>query len=138
MRTKYLIKDISEQLELNPKTIRFYEDEGIIPKAKRNKSNYRVYTTHDVNRISFVKKARALGFSIEDIKKILAIRDGGEFPCCTVISILENNDKELEKKIKEMQDFKHKIEGVIKTFKDNIKLGKDGEICGLIENLFEN
>ncbi|MFN8673818.1 MAG: MerR family transcriptional regulator [Candidatus Sericytochromatia bacterium] len=137
MRTKYLIKDISELLDLNPKTIRFYEDEGIIPKAKRNKSNYRVYTTHDVNRIAFVKKARALGISIEDIKKIIAIREGGELPCCTVISILERNEKELEEKIQEMQNFKDKISHVIKNFKENIKVGKNGEICGLIENLFQ-
>ena len=45
--------------------------------------------------------------------------------------------KELEEKIQEMQNFKDKISHVIKNFKENIKVGKNGEICGLIENLFQ-
>lgn len=138
MTKKVLIKDISKELNLNPKTIRFYEEIGIIPKAKRNESNYRVYTAKDVERIAFVKKARLLGFSIEDIKKIIEIRETGNYPCCTVINILEKQEKELEKRIEEMIEFKTKLTDITKTFKENIKVGEKGQICGLIEILFKD
>lgn len=132
-----LIKDISAKLDLNPKTVRFYEDIGLIPKPKRNESNYRIYSEDDLKILSFVKKARTLGISTQDIKKIINLRKKGTLPCCTVISILEKEEQDLEQKIQEMIAFKEKLSQTVKSFKENIEKGADGKICGLIEQLFE-
>jgi DNA-binding transcriptional MerR regulator len=132
-----LIKDIAEKLDLNPKTIRFYEDIGLIPKPQRNQSNYRIYSEDDIKTLSFVKKARSLGISTQDIKKIINLRKKGTLPCCTVIGILEKEEKDLEQKIQEMILFKEKISRTVKSFKENIEKGSEGKICGLIEQLFE-
>ena len=136
MKDEILIKEISEKLDINPKTIRFYEDINLIPKAKRNGSNYRVFSDKDIERISFVKKARTLGLSIEDIKKIIAIREGGDLPFPAVIDILEEQEKQLEIRIREMISFKEKISKVTKNFKENLSVCEQGKICGLIEILF--
>ncbi len=136
MKKALLINDISKQLDMNTKTIRFYEDIGLIPKAKRNESNYRVYTNKDIERISFVKKSRSLGFSIEEIKKIIKIREDGTLPHETVINTLEEQKKNLDQRIKEMVLFKDKLTNVIENFKNNLDVCQQGKICGLIEPLF--
>jgi MerR family Zn(II)-responsive transcriptional regulator of zntA len=132
-----LIKELSKKLDMNPKTIRFYEDIGVIPKAERNVSNYRIYTQNDVKRLGFVKKARELGLTIENIKNIMSIREKGNLPGNEVVDLLEKESVDLEQKIKEMIAFKEKLDKCIKNFKKNINVCSSGDICGLIEILFE-
>ncbi len=137
MSNGLLISQLSEMLNINPKTIRFYEETGVIPKAQRNSSNYRIYTHNDFKRLSFVKKARELGLSIDNIKNIMSIRENGHLPGNQVISLLEKESLDLETKIKEMVIFKEKIDQCINNFKEKIDVCGSGEICGLIEILFE-
>jgi DNA-binding transcriptional MerR regulator len=137
MANGLLIKELSDKLGMNPKTIRFYEDEGVIPKAKRNESNYRVYSEDDYKRLSFIKKARVLGLSIDNIKNIINIRENGNLPHDEVIDFLEKESVDLEKKIKEMIEFKQKLDSCITDFKGHKDMCKKGDICGLIEVLFE-
>lgn len=132
-----LINDISKKLGINSKTIRFYEDIGLIPKPKRNESNYRVYSNEDIETLSFVKKSRELGFSIEEIKNIIKIRENGDLPKDVVIQTLEEQKSTLEKRIKEMIVFNDKLSKVIDNFKNNEHVCKKGKICGLIEILLD-
>ncbi len=137
MENTLLIKELAQRLDISPKTIRFYEEEGVIPKAKRSENNYRYYTEDDFKRLNFVKKARALGMSIEEIRKIFDIREKGNMPCCTVVSMLEKHLNDTEKKIEELTEFKNNLSNTINKFKKNMDVGEQGEVCGLIENLFE-
>jgi DNA-binding transcriptional MerR regulator len=137
MNKNLLINDISKKLGMNSKTIRFYEDIGLIPKPERNESNYRIYTNKDIETISFVKKARNLGFTIDEIKNIIKIRENGDLPRDMVINTLEEQKDQLEKRIDEMIIFKEKLSKVIADFKDNLNVCQKGKICGLIELLLE-
>lgn len=137
MESNLLIKELANMLDISPKTIRFYEDEGVIPKAKRDKNNYRYYSNDDYKRLKFIKKARALGMSITEIRKIFEIRQNGDMPCCKVVETLEKHLIETEKKIQELLSFKESLSNTINVFKDNMNVGQKGEICGLIENLFD-
>lgn len=137
MENTLLIKELAQMLDISPKTIRFYEEEGVIPKARRNESNYRYYTDDDYKRLKFIKKARALGMSIEEIRKIFEIRENGNMPCWTVVSTLEKHLRETEKKIEELVSFKNNLSNTIDKFKNNMEIGEEGEVCGLIEHLFD-
>ena len=137
MKSNLLINELAKEVNLTPKTIRFYEEIGIIPKPERNESNYRIYKHQDIKKIAFVKKSRDLGLSLEEIKNIMNIREKGNYPCGTVIELLENQVVNLEIKIKEMTEFKEKLGNSVVNFKEHFELGKNGNICGLIENLFE-
>lgn len=129
-----LIHELCEILNINPKTIRFYEQENIIPKARRNKSNYRVYDESDVKLIDFIRKARGIDFSLDDIKDIIRIKQTGDVPCKKVIATLEKKINDLDSKIKEMIDFKKGLEKNLVEFNKNKDKCSDGVICGLIEN----
>lgn len=58
-------------------TVRYYEREGLLSKAERTASGYRLYTPADIGRLQFIRKAKALGFTLDDITELLRLQDGG-------------------------------------------------------------
>jgi DNA-binding transcriptional MerR regulator len=58
-------------------TVRYYEREGLLSRAQRTASGYRLYSASDVERLRFIRQAKALGFTLEDIAELLRLQDGG-------------------------------------------------------------
>ncbi|MFQ5433464.1 MAG: MerR family DNA-binding transcriptional regulator, partial [Anaerolineae bacterium] len=79
----------AHELGINPKTIRYYEEIGLIPQAQRTETGYRIYAQVDLDRIAFILRARELDFSLDDIGEILALREGGEAPCLYVTELVQ-------------------------------------------------
>jgi DNA-binding transcriptional MerR regulator len=78
MSLQLKIGEVAKGAGVRVDTVRFYEREGLLPKASRSHSGYRMFTTATVERVAFVKKAQALGFTLEEIADILrSIERGG-------------------------------------------------------------
>ena len=88
---------------VNAKLIRHYESLGIIPKATRTESGYRVYTDNDVHTLTFVRRARTLGFSMKEIKKLVGLWRNRSRASAEVKSMAQAHIEALEGKIKELQ-----------------------------------
>ncbi len=58
-------------------TVRYYEREGLLGTARRTDAGYRLYSDADVSRLQFIRKAKALGFTLDDIAELLQLQDGG-------------------------------------------------------------
>jgi DNA-binding transcriptional MerR regulator len=71
MRSELTIGNVSKQTGLSTKTIRFYEDEGLVPPPRRSESGYRLYSPADVQRLGFIRRARLLGIDLAAIKSLL-------------------------------------------------------------------
>jgi MerR family transcriptional regulator, copper efflux regulator len=67
------IGELARRAEVGIDTIRYYEREGLLPKAQRLPSGYRVYAEQDVRRLRFVRRAKALGFTLPEIRELLAL-----------------------------------------------------------------
>jgi Cu(I)-responsive transcriptional regulator len=92
---------------VSAKMIRHYEAIGLIPAADRRDSNYRDYGAAEVHRLGFIRRARDLGFSIEEIRNLLALWGDRERSSAAVKALTLKHVKELEAKIaalKEMRD----------------------------------
>lgn len=89
---------------VNAKLIRHYESIGIIPKAGRSDSGYRTYSEADVNMLSFVKRARNMGFSMKEIKKLVSLWRNKSRASSEVKNLAMNHVKEMEQKIAELHD----------------------------------
>lgn len=63
---------------LSVETIRYYEREGILPEPARTPANYRLYAAESVERLHFVRRAKSLGFSLAEIRTLLALQQGGD------------------------------------------------------------
>lgn len=90
---------------VNAKMIRHYEGIGLIKAAKRSSSGYRHYDNSDLNVLSFIKRARTLGFPIKDIKRLLALWQGHR-PSAEVKKIAIAHIAELDTKIHELQQMR--------------------------------
>jgi DNA-binding transcriptional MerR regulator len=80
-------------------TIRFYEKIGLLPAAKRTRSDRRIYDARAVRRLSFIKHARQLGFPVEAIRTLLALSDDPERPCGDANALVAEQLAEVETKI---------------------------------------
>lgn len=88
---------------VSAKSIRYYESIGLIPEAGRTASGYRVYTTRDANVLRFIKRARSLGFGIEQIQRLVDLWRDTNRASAEVKSIALEHVAELEARIREMQ-----------------------------------
>ena len=68
------IGELAKQGEVNPETIRYYERQGLLPRPPRTPSGYRQFPSDSVRRVRFIKRAQELGFSLREIKELLALR----------------------------------------------------------------
>src|SRR5690606_35757043 len=75
--TMLFIRDVCRITGLNSSAIRYYDGQGLLGEVERRNNNYRVFDEKDVQKLLFIKKARSLGFELEEIKKILMLKDNG-------------------------------------------------------------
>lgn len=98
-----LIKEFSQQSGLAAKTIRYYEEIGLLPPPNRLENGYRVYNERDVARARLVAGARSLDFSLDDIREIVAMRDRGEVPCHVVLDLLVERADQIRQRIAQLE-----------------------------------
>ena len=84
------------------KTIRFWEDQHLLPKAARTPAGYRDYDPVILERLAFIRHAQAAGFTLEHIRQILHIRDAGQAPCVHVTALIARRLAEVEARIAEL------------------------------------
>ena len=88
---------------VSAKMIRYYESVGLIRPAARTGSNYRDFSDRDVNDLRFIRRARGLGFSVEEITRLLSLWRDGERPSREVKAMAETHVAALDARIAEMQ-----------------------------------
>ena len=97
------IKELSYRTSLSAKTIRYYEEIGLLPPPQRLPNGYRDYEETAVSRIKLVAGARTIGLSLDDIGEILALRDRREAPCRLALDLIAEKAAEIRQRISELQ-----------------------------------
>jgi DNA-binding transcriptional MerR regulator len=103
------IGELARATGVAAKTIRFYEEIGLLPPAARSANGYRHYAAPDVQRLRFIRGARALDFTLEELKAVLALRETGEAPCGTVLALLDEKLVSLEAQLRHLQEMKREL-----------------------------
>lgn len=93
---------LSQRTGCNVETIRYYERIGVIPKAERQ-GRYRRYRFEDVARLRFARRARELGFSLEDVRSLLALSAGGQASCTPARNLAAANLKSVRARIHDLR-----------------------------------
>ena len=130
------IGELAKQTNLAVGTLRYYSDIGLLQPLQRGDNGYRYYSQNASKQVEFIKKAQAIGFSLEEIKTILDVRDRGEKPCSLVQGLLDNNIEQLEIQIKRMSLFKHELESYRQNWINNPNPESNSqEVCPLISSV---
>jgi MerR family transcriptional regulator, copper efflux regulator len=126
------IGEVSRQTGIGIETLRFYEKSGLLDKPARTYSGYRMYSTDVLDRLSFIKQAQVLGFSLDEIKKLIDEARGGHSPCDEVREIVRKRLEELDQRMQEMARYRKEL---AETLDEWDRVGRaPGHICGLIES----
>jgi MerR family transcriptional regulator, Zn(II)-responsive regulator of zntA len=126
------IGELAAELGINPKTIRYYEDIGVLPRPRRTPSGYRTYSEVDRDRLGFILKARAIGFTLEEIGDILRLRGRGERPCGHVLALLDRKIASIDEQLRALRDVRRQLLELRHSALEN--LPSEGAICGIIEH----
>ena len=99
---------------VNVETIRYYEREGIVPRADRTPSGRRLYRDADIACLRFVKRCRDLGFSIPDIRTLLDLSAGNDAPCADVKALGERHLRGVRRKLDELGKLERALAELVK------------------------
>ncbi|MBE9169755.1 heavy metal-responsive transcriptional regulator [Pleurocapsales cyanobacterium LEGE 06147] len=114
------------------KTIRYYEELGLLKASSRTEGGFRLFDSDVFTRLNFIKRARSLGLSLAEIKEFLNISDRGELPCDRVKVKLSEKIVEIEQQIKRLQILKLELEGLLEG-EQQILQTLEETICPIIE-----
>jgi DNA-binding transcriptional MerR regulator len=103
------IGKLAHQVGVNAKTIRYYEQIGLVSAPTRTGSGYRLYHPADADRLRFIKRVQQLGFTLGEIREVLALRDRGEAPCPYVTERLERHARDIDHAISELTALKGEL-----------------------------
>lgn len=115
---------------VSAKMIRYYESIGLIAPPTRSGSGYRVYADADVHSLRFIRRARDLGFSVEQMKELLALWRDRNRASANVKQIALDHVVELERKVEEL----HQMIGTLRHLAEHCH-GDDRPDCPIIEDL---
>lgn len=106
------IKEVADRAGLPAKTIRYYEEIGLIRPA-RSENGYRAFQDRDLHKLAFIGRARGLGFSIEDCRALLALYEDQARASADVKALAEAHLARIEAKLAELQAMKRTLSGLV-------------------------
>jgi len=125
------IGEVAKLSGIGIEALRFYERSGLLGRPGRTQSGYRVYDAAVLQRLDFIKRAQVLGFSLDEIKRIIADKQAGRSPCREVREIVRHRLEELDERMKEMRRYRRELGAALAQWEETGEL--DGHVCGLIE-----
>lgn len=123
---------LSKRTGVNIETIRFYERVRILPKPPRSAGGHRIYSQEQLMRLGFVRRSRELGFSLDEVRGLLRLVDGGRYACAEVKAITLDHLADIRRKIADLRRLEHTLAAVA----GKCRGGKVPD-CPVIEALFD-
>jgi MerR family Zn(II)-responsive transcriptional regulator of zntA len=118
MKAGLTIGELAKEVCLNPKTIRYYEQIGLLPKSRRSESGYRLYSKDEMERLQLIKRAKLLGLSLSEIKEIVEYAIDGYCGQLhdRLLSLVEAKLDEIDQMIQDLVTFREDL----KQYKRNL------------------
>jgi len=124
------IGDLAKATGTKVQTIRYYEEIGLLPASARTEGNYRTYDAGTLRRLSFIRRSRDLGFSLDQVRELLALADHNDWSCTAVETIALEHRAAIERKIADLSALDGELERII----ERCGHGTVAE-CGILEAL---
>lgn len=106
------ISELAASSGLTTKTIRFYEQTGLLPAPPRTPSGYRDYPEQTAARLAFIRNSQAAGLTLAEIRSVLALRDSGWAPCARVTDLIDQHLADIEGRLAELATARDTLRGL--------------------------
>ena len=125
-----LISEVAAASGTTPKTLRYYEETGLLPRPNRTSGGYRDYRPEVLGRIDFIRRSRAAGLTLAQTREILEVRDAGDAPCAHVVELLTARLADLDTQIAALTAMRSTVAGLHDAAAGADPAGCDpGRIC---------
>jgi DNA-binding transcriptional MerR regulator len=111
------IGQLGQATDTKVETIRYYEKIGLLPAPRRTAGNYRSYAAEHLQRLGFIRRARELGFAIEEVRELLELAAHGERPCEEVDQVVADHLEATERKIAALMRLRRGLRHTLKSCK---------------------
>ena len=128
------IGELANATGLTTKTIRYYELNRLLDEPRRTDSGYRLYDSEAVERLEFIKKAKNLGLSLEEIRDILVLYEQRLSPCVHVLALLDQKLEQVDNMISKLDEFRRELLRLRLESQVRLEqLPEESRVCGIIE-----
>jgi len=115
MSTSFSIGQLASAAQTPAATIRYYEKIGLLTAPVRTGGNYRKYDSTDLSRLAFVRRAREIGFTVEQVRSLLAFSSQQDADCCEVMTMTAEHLRTIEQKIADLMALKEHLSSWLTT-----------------------
>lgn len=109
------IGELANATATNVETVRYYEKIGLLPSPARTSANYRAYEIEHLARLSFVRRARDLGFTLESIRELLTLSDNRSQSCEAVDGVARVHLAEIDRKVTDLSALRTELDRIIRS-----------------------
>src|ERR1043166_7911295 len=124
--------DLAKAAGVSPDTIRHYERIGVLPRASRSESGYRIYPATAVERVLVVQRALRIGFTLAELAEVLKARDAGGAPCHRVYQLAQEKLKGIETDIQALKRTKRYLKNVLSYWEQRVQRLRPGQKSHLL------
>ncbi len=128
----FTIGALSKGTGCHIETIRYYERIGLMPKPPRSPGGHRLYEDDHLRRLTFIRRGRELGFTLDEVRGLLRLVDGGSYTCAEVKALTLDHAAEVRRKVADLR----KLERVLKEMAAECDGGEVPE-CPIVDTLYQ-
>jgi len=129
---EFPIGTLSSESGVNIETIRYYEKIGVMPKPGRSSGGYRLYTAEHLKRLTFIRRGRELGFTLDELRGLLRLVDGHSYTCAEVRAMTLAHVADIHRKITDLKRLERVMTGISSRCS-----GRRVPDCPIIDALFQ-
>jgi MerR family copper efflux transcriptional regulator len=130
---RFTIGEAARRTGLTRKAVRLYEARGLLPPVERTGTGYRRYSEHDLRALRFIRQARGLGLSLDQIHTIMALRRTGVPPNEDVIALLRTRLGEIERRVSDLQSLRDALADTLEVVTSRAQRGENVRLCRVLD-----
>jgi len=127
--------ELAKACGVSTDTLRHYERKGVLPVPLRASNGYRQYPARSLDRVRLIRKALSIGFTLDELARILKVRDRGGAPCRQVRELAASRLSRIEEQLREMMGLRDELRALLRDWDDRLSARESGEPIGLLESL---
>lgn len=120
---------------VTPKAVRLWESKGLLPPAERTGSGYRTFTEEDVRILRFIRQAKALDLSLDEIADVLDLQREGGVTCGRVTGLLDAHIDRIDRTIADLRQLRETLDQARARAREGQRQGQDVMVCHIIEGV---
>lgn len=134
-KSLYLSGELAELAGVSTDTLRYYERKGVLARPLRKANDYRQYPATALPRVRLVRRALAVGFTLDELATVLSVRDHGGAPCMEVRALAAAKLSDIENRLREMSELRRELRTVLKDWDKRLEQRAPGQRAHLLETL---